>query len=593
MTQRSDLTRIAVLWPFVRPHRRAFAIALGILGVSFALELLAPWLVRRAIDGPLANAAGGADTDPAAAVRELTWWSLALLATVLASTALGYRYALLTASAGQATVQGLRERLFRKLLEVDPRWHDRQPTGRVVTRVTTDVENLDQLVTTGALQAGLDLVRLVGVVAALWLVDAGIGLLLTVSLPVLVVVTLLFRRRARIDYAAVRTRLADQNAVFGESISGARTVRAFGREQLVIERHAASNSATRIAWDRTVGSFARFFATVDACLRGTQAGLLLVGGLAVLEQRLSAGILVQAWLYFQLMARPIRELGERFNVLQAALASVDRIADLLELEASPPEPELPAPPPRRPASLSLRGVRFGYDPGDPVLLDLDLEIPAGTTCALVGPTGAGKSTILGLCARLHDPDMGEIELGEIPLARLEREVLRQRIAVVPQEPVLFRGSILDNVRLFDDSIDERLVRDALHRLGAGIGLLDRVEGLHAEVGEHGNRLSRGERQLVAFARALVRDPDVLLLDEPTASVDSRTEAAVQSALRALRAERTCLVVAHRLSTVREADQIAVVDAGRIVDRGSHAELAARPGRYRAMLDAAGAREANG
>lgn len=582
----TDRAQLARLWSFVRPYRVRLAAALGLLLASFAIELAGPALIRAAIDGPLAAAARGTPLEPL--VAELAALAGGYLACILVGAALGFTFARTAARIGRSVVRDLRIALWRKLVRIDARWHDQNPSGRVVTRMTTDLENLDELVSSGGLHAVFDLLKLVGIVAVLAFVQPAVFVLGLIAVPTAAAVSLVFRGAARRAYGDVRTRVADQAAFTAEFVGGIRTVRAYGREALIDARYDELNARTRGAWVRTVRAFAAFFASVDFVLRSAQAAILLVGGRAVALGEATAGALVQSWLYFGKLQEPIRELGERWHVLQSALSSAERILAILDEPDGPGDPATGAPPASTGAAagdLQFDGVAFGYTPDRPVLRGVDLAVRAGETVAVVGPTGAGKSTLLALLSRLHDVDRGVIRLGGVPITAMPIAVLRRKVAVVPQEPLLFDGSVLDNVRLFDESID----RDAVARTIAAIGaesLLAARGGLDAPVGERGQLLSRGERQLVAFARALLADPDVLVLDEATASVDSATEGRLQAALAKLRAGRTCLVVAHRLATVRDADRIVVLVEGRVVEEGRHAELVQRGGVYARMHDAA-------
>jgi ABC-type multidrug transport system fused ATPase/permease subunit len=381
----------------------------------------------------------------------------------------------------------------------------------------------------------------------------------------------------------VRTRLAKQNAFTAEATLGVRTTRLFERETWVDQTYGALNESTRQAWGRTVLQFALFFSAVDFAIHCTQVGLLWQGGTAILGGALSVGVFIQFWLYFGKITEPIRELGEKYNVLQSAFASAERIFKILD--AAPAVQDRPDAlvSQRGPARLALHGVRFGYVPGHPVLHDVSCTVAPGETVALVGPTGAGKSTVLSLLSRLRDPDLGSVTLDGADLRVLTLASLRARVAVVPQDVFLFTGTIRDNVRLFDDSIDDGRVLDALRAVGAQ-ALLDRLGGgLDGRVDERGATFSQGERQLLSFARALAFDPDVLVLDEATANIDSESEARIQQALKVLLRGRTAVVVAHRLSTVRDADRIVVLQGGRIVEAGTHDELLALGGVYQRML----------
>lgn len=563
-------TRLA---PHVRPQTRRFAIAFSLLVVSFGVELIGPWLVQRAVDGPLLNRGDDARGD-------LIQCFAGLLAIAWIGSAIGYSYARTTARAGQGVVLSLRVALARHLSRVDLRWLENRRIGRTVTQVTTDVENLDTAVTTGALQAGFDLLRLVGFSVALLVATPWLGLYLFVLLPTLAVVALRFRGVARESYGAVRRSVAAQNGFLLESLRGAATLRAYGADAATVRAYGERNDETRSAWIRTVGAYARFFATTDATLRLGQAGLLLLGAHQVSTGVLTPGELVRAWLYLQLLSRPLRELGERFHVLQAAASSLERILDVLDEPESPVETANPKLPDAEHGRIELHSLSFGYSAERPVVTDLSLTLPEHTTTALVGATGSGKSTMLRLLARLHDPDQGEIKLDGVPLESWTETELRSRIRLVPQDPLL-TGETLgealsdENSTSSPDEVLARLERfDPEARLGRD---LDRP------IGKDGRDLSRGERQLVALLRALATDPRVILLDEPTASMDPDSESAVARALQQLPHDPTILVVAHRLETVRRADQVLVLERGRLVEAGEPNQLAKGNGPFAALL----------
>ncbi|MBL8753322.1 MAG: ABC transporter ATP-binding protein [Planctomycetes bacterium] len=571
------------LWPFVRPYRRGFAACLAILAVSFVLELLGPKLLQLAIDGPM-RAQGEQRTER---LWSLAWFGLGFLGTTLGGALLGYVYGVLTAWNGQRVIRDVRRALFDHLLGTSLGFHERNPAGKLTTRVTSDVENLNELIATGVLQSVFDLLKIVGVLVVLFFLDVPLALFTVATTPIVVLISVVFRRNAQRAYRAVRSRLALQNAYGTELVGGIRTTRAYGREHAVAARYAERNHETAVAWRATVLHFSVFFALVDFALRATTIGLLWFGGSAVLDGTLQPGQFVQFWLYYGLLSAPVKELGEKYNVLQAAFASCERVFQILA------EPHFPAPrrdgqpavrsPRRGRARVEFDRVQFAYGDGKPVLHDVSFTAEAGQTIAIVGPTGAGKTTLLTLVARLREVGGGAVRIDGVDVRDLELGDLRARIAFVAQDLFLFTGTVLDNVRLFDPGIDEARVWRALETVGAAGFVRALPLGLQAPVEERGGTFSQGERQLLAFARALVVEPDLLVLDEATASIDSASEARLQHALEATLRGRTALVVAHRLSTVRAADRILVLDGGRIVEAGSHAELVARGGAYARML----------
>ncbi len=583
-----DIGHVRRLWPFVRPYRFAFAVCIVILGVSFALELVKPWLVRQLLDGPVVDALRGGDV-ASSAVLVL---GLAFLGTTVGGVLLGYAYAILTARNGQRVIRDVRTALFSHVLSLGPRFFDRNPAGKLVTRITSDVENLNELIATGVLQALFDLLKIVGVLVALFVLSPALAWFTVLTTPAILVLSLLFRGLFRRAFRRVRGRIARQNAFTAEAIGGLRITRMFGQEAVVQEHYHELNDDTRRAWTDTVFQFALFQSLVDLAIVLTQAGILWFGGTRLLAGELTVGQFTQFWLYFPMITGPIREISEKYNVLQSAFASCERIFGIFD--------EKPFPPPRGevagtataaptaaatrrgPAHVRFEDVAFRYLPEKPVLAGITFEIPPGKTVALVGPTGAGKSTVLGLLSRLMDPDAGRVTIDGVDLRELDVDALRRRIAVVPQDVFLFTGSVLDNVRLFDASIDEDRVARALAAVGADF--VQRLPGgVHAPVEERGATFSQGERQLLSFARALAAEPDLLVLDEATANIDSESEERIQKALRTLLRGRSALVVAHRLSTVRDADAILVLEKGRVVEAGTHDALLRAQGAYARMV----------
>jgi ATP-binding cassette subfamily B multidrug efflux pump len=577
-----DLGFLPRLWPFVRPYRRAFAGSLALLLVSFCIELAGPWLMRAAIDGPMRDASATHDER----VRSLFFYALAFFGVVLLGTVCSYAYGRLTAWNGQRVVRDVRRTLFDRLLRAPLSFHEGSAAGKLTTRVTSDVENLNELIATGVLQSAFDLLKITGVLAALFFLDVRLALFTVATTPIVIVISVLFRKNAQRAYRAVRGKIALQNAFTSEAIGGVRATRAALREDTVQARYETLNADTATSWRATVFHFSVFFALVDFALRATSIGLLWFGGSAVLRGEAEPGVFVQFWLYFGMLTSPIKELGEKYNVLQAAFASAERIFAILAVEPFPPPPHgTHTAKDAGPLGVAFDDVSFGYREGEATLANVTFEAKPGQTIAIVGPTGAGKSTILSLVSRLRDPRSGHVRIGGVDTKKWDVHSLRRRVGVVAQDLFLFTGSVLDNVRLFDRTISEERAMQALDLVGAGDFVRSLDKGLHAPVEERGGTFSQGQRQLLAFARALATDPSVLVLDEATASIDSASEARLQRALQIALQHRTALVVAHRLSTVQHADQILVVEKGRIVERGTHRELVQKNGVYAGMLRA--------
>jgi ATP-binding cassette subfamily B multidrug efflux pump len=572
-----DLQLARRIWPFLRPYRLAFGLCLLSLFLSFGLEVLRPYLIRLAVDGPAAA------TDSKGDYSELWTISVWFLLSSLGSVGIGYFYTYSTSLNAQRVIRDVRNHIYKHLLQVSPRFFDRQPVGKLVTRITSDVENLNELIATGVLQTVFDLLKVFGMLAIMFVIDWRLASFLLAAIPVLVATSLFFRNYARDSFRQVRGTQARLNGFAGEAVGGISATRIFGQEDRVLARFDDLNDQTKKSWLRTVFHFSLFFSLVDLVIHLTQAGLVYFGGLLILDQGMSFGAFLQFWIYTSMLTEPIKQLGEKYNVLQAALASAERIFHILDEPISPVPASNPTPTPRGPTEIRCQNLHFSYKAEQPVLKGLDFTIPGGSRTAIVGPTGAGKSTVLSMLSRLQDPDQGQILIGGVDVRDLDIRDLRRRIAVVPQEVFLFQGSILDNVRLFDDSISEQRVTEALTTLGALDFVLARPGGLHATVQERGSTLSQGEKQLLSFARALASDPDILVLDEATASIDTQSELRIQKALVTLLRDRTCIVVAHRLSTVRDADQILVMQDGQITERGNHQQLMAGNGLYATML----------
>jgi ATP-binding cassette subfamily B protein len=580
-----DSTVLRRLLVFVRPHRREFVKGFAILAALAVFELGVPFILMHAIDGPVKDAltareAQGDAFEAGPYLRSLGLWAGIFGLCVVASALLRYAEVNQLTRSGQLVIHDLRTRLFEHIQELDLSWFDRRPTGALVTRVTNDVENLYELFASGLVKLAFDAVKVLVLLAALFLVDARLALLVLALCPLLVGISLVFRGGARRAHRAVRARLSRMNGYLQEVLSGMRVVQVFCREERVSRRFGDHLAGYIKANFDTIVLFALFYPIVAFVTVGIQGTILWRGGLEIAGQELSYGKFFLFWICLQRLVEPIRELGERYNVLQSAFASAERIFAILDTcpaVRDAPEPR-PLPQPFR-GHIRFESVSFSYGTGAQVLEDVSFEIPPGHTVAIVGPTGAGKSTLVGLLLRFFDAQRGRITIDGIDLRELDFAALRARLGLVLQEDFLFSGTVRENLTLGRARVDAASLERALDASAARDFVTRLAHGLDTAVAERGATFSTGERELIALARALAADPELVILDEATASIDSTTEAKIEAATRQLVRGRSALVIAHRLSTVRRANRILVLHRGRIREAGTHEELLARGGLY--------------
>ncbi len=567
----------------IRPHKRLFLGSFGVLSLLFMAELGGAWIWRHTLDGPVSGAVDAADKAPY--LSELYLWVGVYVGLLLVMAFLRFHETALLNRTGQAVVHDLRTRLFRHIQRLDLRFFDGRPTGALVTRVTSDIENLSELFTSGVVVLAFDVVKVAVLLVYLFTIDVELAAVTLATVPALVGVSLAFRGGARSAHREVRARLARLNGYLQEVLSGIRVVQVFRRERRVSERFREALDQYFEANKRTIFLFALFFPAMSLAVYVVQGAALWVGIKAITGKTLTYGTFIQFWLLLNMLVRPLRDLGERYNILQSAFASAERIFQILDTRPTVERAAEPEALPRlaRPPHVRFEGVNFEYVPGTPVLHDVSFEIPPGRTVAIVGATGAGKSTLVNLLLRFYDVASGRITLDGVDVRRVDPGELRSRFGLVLQEDFLFAGTVRDNLVMdrahvdaaaVDEALDAANARDLLARL-----TVDGTDGLDAPVAERGATFSTGERQLLAIARALAGKPDLVVLDEATAAVDSATEARIEAATRQLLTGRSALVIAHRLSTIRDADEILVMHRGRIHERGTHEELLARGGLY--------------
>ena len=569
MTRASRLRHLVSL---LRPYRVRVALMFVALLLATGAALAPPYLAGRAIDDGIKNG----DT------KALTIIVLAFLATALINWAATYAQTFLINWVGQRALQDLRIELFQHLQKLSIGFYSRNKAGVLISRITNDVQALDQLVTEGISTLFSATLTLFGTAVILVLLDADLALVTFLCFPVLLVGSVAFRLASAGAYALTRVKIAQVTAYLQETLSGVRVVRAFGQEERHKVRFAQLNDEHREANMKTVYLNAGYFPAVELLSAVATAAILLYGGNQVVDGTLSIGVLASFVFYLQSFFDPIQSLSQLYTTYQAGMAALDKIFELLDEKPDIADRHDAIELPRVRGEIRFEDVTFSYG-GDALALDdVSLVVPPGQTLALVGETGAGKSTLAKLVARFYDPGEGRVLIDGHDLRDVTERSLRSQLGIVPQESFLFSGTIGDNIAFGRPDASDDEVRAAAQAVGAHEFIERLPEGYDTEVGERGGHLSAGQRQLVAFARAAAADPRILILDEATSNVDVRTESQIEHGLRRLLAGRTALVIAHRLSTIRGAGRIVVLDHGRVAEAGTHEELLDANGAYAAL-----------
>ena len=585
-----DSRLMARLLRYLGPYKRQVAAAVGFLMLASALAMVGPYLTKVALD----------DAVPRSDGRLLVVLAAIYAGVTVLVFAFQYAQALVTTWLGQRVMYDIRTQVFKKLQQLDLRFYDRNPVGRLMTRITSDVETLNELFSSGVVTVFGDLFILVFIVAAMLWIDAGLALVTFSVLPFVIWAAFVFRTRIRSAYRQIRVRLARLNAFLQERFTGIAVVQLFNRERADLERFKSLNDDYLAAHLRSITYYALFFPVVQVFTSVALALIVWYGGGRYVQGAVTIGVLAAFLDYARRFFRPIQDLSDKYNLLQGAMASSERIFRLLDRAPEIADPPKPVAFPRNaPGEIRFENVWFAYGEGsgddlgdDPsarggsapdwVVKDLSFTVAPGEKVAIVGHTGAGKTTVINLLMRFYDAQKGRVLVDGVPVSHLRLAELRSRIGLVLQDVFLFSQSVEYNVNLGSKEIGREAVGRALGAVGADPFVRRLPAGAGQALGERGAGLSVGERQLLSFARALAFDPAILVLDEATSSVDSEIEARIQDATDRLMEGRTCLVVAHRLSTIQGADRILVMHQGRLAEKGTHQELLAAEGLYRRL-----------
>lgn len=557
------------LLSYLKPYRRSTFWAIVCILVESGLTVIQPYLTKIAIDRYISN-------------KDLTGLNqiaILYILTLILVFVFGFLQTWFINVMGQKIMRDLRMEIFRHLQKADVAFFDKNPVGRLMTRVTSDVDALNELFTSGVISVFQDLCTLSGIIVILFLWNYKLALAIFSILPLLVLVTLLFKIKVRDSFRKVRTAIARINTFLQENITGATAIQIFSQEKKQYRRFMSINKEHLDANLLSVFYHALFLPLLQLISALAVALIIWYGGHQVVSGFLTIGTLVAFIQYSDRFFRPISDLSEKYTILQSAMASSERIFKLLDTPPGISSPDVPRAPTVQKGSIEFRNVHFAYNPGEPILHDVSFKVEPGERVAIVGSTGGGKSTIISLLSRFYDIQQGEILVDNTNISDFNLQGLRKSMGIVLQDVFLFSGRVDENIRLGNEEITDAQVRQAAETVHASefIQKLDRRYA--TEIGERGSSLSVGQKQLLAFARALAYDPKILVLDEATSSIDTETELLIRDALEKLLKGRTSIIIAHRLSTVQNADRIIVLHRGRIRETGTHQELLHQKGIY--------------
>ncbi len=568
---------------FLAPYKKEVTLSVVLLAAISLLEVAGPFLTKVAID-TYVKPASGLGALPAEAPRGLFLIAAAYVAVLAAAFALRYLQSYMMSMVGQRAMRDLRLNIFRHLGTLTPSYYDSRPVGQILTRVTQDVLVLNELFAQGVVAVLGDLFVLFGIVGAMLWLDWRLALVTLTTVPLLVIATTLFRAKVRVSYRRVRTRLARINAFLQEHLQGLDVIKFFNAEEKETRKFDKANEDHYVAHVQNIFYYAVFFPAVEVIGALAIALILWYGGNGILQGAVTFGVVVAFIQYAERFYQPVRDLSEKYNMIMSAMVASERVFELLDTRPAIREPKTPRTIARLRGEVEFDHVWFAYQGDDWVLRDVSFRVAPGEKVAIVGATGAGKTTIANLLCRFYEFQKGSIRADGIDIREIDAKTLRRQVGLVLQDVFLFSGSVRKNIAFGDRDRDGDAVDRALAEVGGSRMAARLSGGLDEEVGERGAYLSMGERQILAFARALHYDPSILILDEATSSVDVETERTIQAALHRLLEGRTSLVIAHRLSTILDADRILVLHKGELREQGTHAELLARGGIYARLYE---------
>ena len=579
-----DATLTRRLLRYLGPYRSWVALAMVLLLLQSLAQIAPPIIAKDIIDQAIIPAVSHL-MERGDALSRLAFLGALYLAVLAAGAVLRYAQLMLSTWVGQKAMYDLRLELFSHLQYLPLAFFDRNPVGRLMTRITNDIDALTELVTRGVVAIFGDVAMIVFIAVSMLLLDVRLAVVTFLVLPILVALTAYFRGIMRESFRAIRIRLARVNAYLNETLSGMSIVQLFTRERRTFAQFDELNRDLLAANQGQVRATSLFQPSINFTRSATTALLFIVGALWILQGELTLGTLVAFWQLVNQFFQPILDLSEKYNIMQAAMASSERVFRLLDTPATIVDPPHPVDLAHVRGEVRFDKVSFAYNEGDWVLRDVDFTIGAGESVAIVGATGAGKTSIISLASRFYDVQKGRILLDGVDIRQLRQTDLRRHIGVVLQDPFIFAGTIASNIRLNDERIGDEQVRSAARFVNADKFIERLPEGYETVVTERGSTLSVGQKQLLAFARAIAFNPEILLvLDEATSSVDTETEHLIQDALAKLMVGRTSIIIAHRLSTIQNVDRIVVLHKGRVVEIGTHRDLLAQRGVYHRLYE---------